>query len=159
MEIIVKDSEGKEHVCTTTKEATKLARKIERKEKKQEEIDKTKRELAYVYAESAIARILYAVDTHKAWTFESNHHDVKSYEWGDSVRYETVQGRVETEHRGYNISGFLWDHSGFDVAVRALDKDTNTPIWWAIGIYDGRIAFKEIPFSLHAKLDPWLSLV
>lgn len=163
MEIIVRDNDGKEIVCLTAKEAAKVAKRIEREATKREAEDRVKRELAYVYAGNSIASMLDRMDRGKdetrGWTFEANHHDVKSNTWGDSARYQTEQGTVTTDHTGYRVSGFLWNGAGFDIAVRLVDKDTNDPVWFAVGIYEDRIAFKDIPFSLHTKIDPWLSIV
>jgi hypothetical protein len=158
MEIIVKDSEGKETVCQDARSAARLAKKIEKEEQKREAEHKRKREMAYIYAGNAIARLLYAIDNHTRWTFETNHHNVKSHHFGDSAKYETEQGTVETDHAGYRVSGFMSDSAGFDIAVRLADKDRNETIWWALGIFEGRISFREIPVSLETRIDQWLSI-
>ena len=149
--------------AATLKEANKLAKKLERKLRKEETIKTANRSVASNLAHATIGRLCCT-----AWdTFNRNGTlpcGYKAYSASDQYSCKvTIKGKETTLHTQSEVSHFDWsaygyaitheliNGGGFHCAARCVNG-TET-YWVSLGEYDGQISCIMLPSILNTVLE------
>ncbi|MHC4464711.1 MAG: hypothetical protein ACYS30_25270 [Planctomycetota bacterium] len=129
--------------------AIKEARKQKRAAKRQEAIDKTNGEQAYVQAWASLGHITAQACKAKntqLWTREPRvkREDEFRFTW----QCETEIGSAETTFYKYIPTRTLLNGAGFAVAVEIQDLDNQELIWYAVGVFADKTAMIDIPAQI-----------
>ena len=138
-------------------EAIKKARAEKRRAKKQEKVDKIEREAAHLRAYANIGHIacslLGDVNCHY-WVMEPKLKCVRENTY--ACRFDGEGGTAEAEFYRNKPAQLLLNGAGFCLAVEYLDKDRNMTSWAAVGTFNNKYAFVELPEKLQNAIDEYL---